>query len=244
MNVRSEGFRRAFETVSEGVETIGFAGFFGFPITYVRLDEAEGSAQCPVLLTLQFVITETVSGASSDELAAIPRQRAIVQRVAKAWRMFKFGAVSCFGFVGPVGLAYVRNLLRDTFGWGRPVPHPAAFGLDKTTVQRRSPDIDPHQISSQISGMTSSQRLDAAEGALRATSLTDNFARIVLLTGHGSTVVNNPYATRLDCGACGGHTGEANARVAAQVFTSLKAIPYFAWANRDPGPMVVWLRRA
>ncbi len=26
--------------------------------------------------------------------------------------------------------------------------------------------------------------------------------------------------------------------------TPLKAIPYFAWANRDPGPMMVWLRRA
>jgi hypothetical protein len=23
---------------------------------------------------------------------------------------------------------------------------------------------------------------------------------------------------------------------------AFKAIPYFAWANRDPGPMVVWLR--
>jgi uncharacterized protein YbcC (UPF0753/DUF2309 family) len=218
IDVRSEVFRRAFETVNKGIETIGFAGFFGFPITYVRLDEAEGGAQCPVLLTPQFVITETVSGASSHELTAVTRQRAIVQRAAKAWRMFKFGAVSCFGFVGPVGLAYVRNLLRDTFGWGHPVPNPAAFGLDKTTVQRLSPDIDPHQIGSQITGMTPSQRLDAAEGALRAMSLTEHFARIVLLTGHGSTTVNNPYATGLDCGACGGHTGEANARVAAQVF--------------------------
>ena len=44
-------------------------------------------------------------------------------------------------------------------------------------------------------------------------SMTDNFGRLVLLAGHGSTTVNNPHATGLDCGACAGQTGEASARV-------------------------------
>jgi uncharacterized protein YbcC (UPF0753/DUF2309 family) len=48
-------------------------------------------------------------------------------------------------------------------------------------------------------------------------SLTDGFAPLVLITGHGATTVNNPYDTGLDCGACGGRAGEANARVAAAV---------------------------
>lgn len=217
IDVRSEVFRRAFETVSNDVETIGFAGFFGFPIEYVRLGDAHGGAQCPALLTPQFVITETIAGASEDEIIAITEKRAITQRVTKAWRMFKFGAVSCFGFVGPVGLAYLKNLLMDTLGHGRPVPNPSTFGLDKSVQGRLMPSIIPHEGDDRITGMGLSQRLETAEGMLRAMSLTDNFARIVLLVGHGSTTVNNPYATGLDCGACGGHTGEANARVAAQV---------------------------
>jgi uncharacterized protein YbcC (UPF0753/DUF2309 family) len=48
-------------------------------------------------------------------------------------------------------------------------------------------------------------------------SLTANFGRLVLMVGHGSTTVNNPHASSFDCGACGGHTGEANARVAAMI---------------------------
>src|SRR3546814_2632573 len=56
-----------------------------------------------------------------------------------------------------------------------------------------------------------------AGGVLRAMSMTQDCARLVLLTGHGSTTVNNPHASGLDCGACGGHTGVANARIAAAI---------------------------
>src|SRR5690606_34815831 len=66
-------------------------------------------------------------------------------------------------------------------------------------------------------GLSPSDRLDMAEGALRGMSLTGNLARLVVLAGHGSSTVNNPHATGLDCGACGGHTGEASAQVAAAV---------------------------
>ncbi len=217
IDVRSEIFRRALETVTDTAETIGFAGFFGFAIEYVRLGEVEGGAQCPVLLTPSFVIAESVSGEPEARVADIATRRTINQRIAKAWRSFKMGPISCFGFVGPVGLAYVKNLVRDTLGLGRPVPHPAKFGLDTRTYEQLAPSIDPHPIGGRVAGMTPEQRINTAEFALKGMSLTSNFARIVLLAGHGSTTVNNPHATGLDCGACGGHTGEANARVAALI---------------------------
>ncbi len=43
----------------------------------------------------------------------------------------------------------------------------------------------------------SPHRVDLAEGVLRAMSLDDGFAPIVLLIGHGSSTVNNPYGTGL-----------------------------------------------
>ena len=45
--------------------------------------------------------------------------------------------------------------------------------------------------------------------------LSESFARLVVLCGHRSEVTNNPLQASLDCGACGGHSGEANARFAA-----------------------------
>ena len=52
---------------------------------------------------------------------------------------------------------------------------------------------------------------------LNAMSLTQNFAPCVLLVVHGSKTCNNPHAAGLDCGACGGQTGEINVRILAQL---------------------------
>ena len=58
-------------------------------------------------------------------------------------------------------------------------------------------------------------RIATAEAVLRAMSLTRGFARQVILAGHGANVVNNPHASALHCGACGGYSGEVNARLLA-----------------------------
>jgi uncharacterized protein YbcC (UPF0753/DUF2309 family) len=52
-------------------------------------------------------------------------------------------------------------------------------------------------------------------------SLTQGFAPLVLLVGHGAKTRNNPYAAGLDCGACCGQTGEVNARAAAALLNDM-----------------------
>jgi uncharacterized protein YbcC (UPF0753/DUF2309 family) len=62
-----------------------------------------------------------------------------------------------------------------------------------------------------------SQRVDYAEGALRMTGLAGRLAPIVVLCAHGSSTTNNAYGSALDCGACGGNHGGANARILAAI---------------------------
>jgi uncharacterized protein YbcC (UPF0753/DUF2309 family) len=220
IDVRSEVFRRQLEASAPGVETIGFAGFFAFAVDYVALGHEHHDTQCPVLLTPTHQVHETLPRA--EDTQRVLSRRRLAHHVRRAWTSFKMGAVSCFSFVGPVGLMYLPKLFTDSFGWTRPVPHPARDAMQDAALAARQPSLDAcghhHGHGGIAVGIPLDERIELAEGALRAMSLTEGFAPLVMITGHGSTTVNNPHWTGLDCGACGGHTGEANSRVAAAVF--------------------------
>ena len=217
IDVRSEVFRRAFESISNDSETLGFAGFFGYPIEYVKIGHFTGGAQCPVLLKPAFVVCEGVKGASAAEETQILGLRQLRRRAAKAWKSFKLSAVSSFIYVETAGLLYAVKILSDSLGLTRPVKDPNVDGIDPAVIGRVGPVIEARTVAGRETGFDPVQRVRMAEAVLRGMSLTDNFARLVALVGHGSTTANNPHASSLDCGACGGHTGEANARVAATI---------------------------
>ncbi|SEJ14394.1 hypothetical protein SAMN05192553_102607 [Cyclobacterium xiamenense] len=215
IDVRSEVYRRNLEQADSEVETIGFAGFFAFPIQFVPLAHSTGEAQCPVLIPTGPTILEEIPDAATNKRAH--SNRVLRHQLKQVWKSFKSGAITCFSFVSPMGLSYLPKLFTDSFGITRPVPHPDGAGLDRKEAKQKSISLEVGNHADLSVGIPLEQRTQLAKNALNAMSLTENFAPFVLIVGHGSTSVNNPHATGLDCGACGGHSGEANAKVAAAV---------------------------
>jgi len=200
IDVRSEVFRRALETAAPDVETLGFAGFFGVALEQVAAGEMAGDALCPVLLQPRFIVCEAVS----PDAAAAKR---LEQDAGRVMRGFRGAAVSSFAFVEAAGLGYLGKLAADSLRLGRR-GEAAASG---------KPALDPAEREGRLTGIPAADRLASAAAILRGMGLTDNLARVVLLVGHGATTRNNPHAAGLSCGACGGHSGDANARVAAAI---------------------------
>ena len=191
IDVRSEVFRRALESVNPHIQTLGFAGFFGLTTAHRRFASDVEELRLPVLLT---PVLRSCSG--GPDVATADQSGRIEARAKRAWGRFKLAAVSSFAFVEATGPIYVGKLLSDALGFhGAPTPNDPA------------PRFDP--------ALDLATRTRAAETVLRAMSLTSGFARLVLLAGHGANVVNNPHASGLHCGACGGYSGEVNARLLA-----------------------------
>jgi uncharacterized protein len=191
IDVRSEVFRRALESLSLRIQTLGFAGFFGLTASHHRFASDVAEHRLPVLLNPGLT---SWSGSAAD--AASDQSARYKARASRAWGRFKLAAVSSFAFVEASGPLYIAKLVRDALGLVR-------NGAPNDPEPRLDPALDL------------SSRVQMATTILRAMSLTRDFAPLVLLAGHGASVVNNPHAAALHCGACGGYSGEVNARLLA-----------------------------
>ncbi|MGF7161510.1 hypothetical protein FHS85_003151 [Rhodoligotrophos appendicifer] len=191
IDVRSEVFRRALEALDDGISTLGFAGFFGMGIAHRRFGSDVVEARLPVMLRPGLF---TYSGEPKPQTWRADRAARIAARAKRSWGRFKLAAISSFAFVEATGPVYIGKLLRD------------GLGLTGNTAPN---DPSPRPVDT----IDLDQRIATADTVLRAMSLTDFFARLVLIAGHGANVVNNPHASALHCGACGGYSGEVNARL-------------------------------
>ncbi len=189
IDVRSEVFRRALEAQGAGIETIGFAGFFGLPLSHRGFASDVAEAHLPVLLS-------PAMHSHSAAPVAVAADARFAARAARAIGRFRQAAVSSFAFVEAAGPFYAGKLVRDALGLAGKLPGPDA-----------APALD--------TALTPAQKQATAAAVLKAMSMTGGFAPLVLILGHGANVTNNPHASALHCGACGGYTGEVSARLLA-----------------------------
>ncbi len=199
IDVRSEPMRRALEVQSDSIQTIGFAGFFGLPIEYSAAESEYVRPQLPGLLSAAMTAQQVEPTSSAKETSKD------VYRINSDQKSIE-AAPSTFGLVEMLGLFKSYKLIKDSFK-----PSLPAHGIN---------DIDTAgewQLLQDGKPVVSAELVGLAKGILGAMGLTSNFAPRVLLLGHGSCTANNPQAAALDCGACGGQTGEVNVKVLTQI---------------------------
>jgi hypothetical protein len=190
IDVRSEVFRRALESVDGSIATIGFAGFFGLPLAHHAHGSDIREARLPVLLN-PAIETSSAGDPAKD------RQARINARSARAWGRFRQAAVSSFAFVEAMGPVYAAKLVKS------------ALGFTPKAKAEPAPQV--------LGGMSAEAKADTGAAVLKAMSLTHGHGEIVLLLGHGGNVTNNPHESAYHCGACGGYTGEVSARLLAML---------------------------
>lgn len=141
---------------------------------------------------LPVLLKPSVTARQADDGGQSQARARLDARTQRAVGRFKTGAVAAFAFVESLGAASALGL------WGRGGRKPAA----PTALEL---------------ACSLTAKIDMAEAALRGMTLTKVFAPLVLIVGHGAHVRNNPHASALQCGACGGHAGDVNALALAQL---------------------------
>ena len=202
---RSEGLRRHLERY-RGVETLGFAGFFGVPIRFSRYAAQGAINALPALLTPRHHVTERpLDVNSAARLVASNRVR---NAISHALHAADSTTISPFAFAETAGwfsgaLTALRTLAPSTHA-----------RLERALAPK------PSELATRVTiedTFTLEERVAMAAGTVRMMGMAQ-FAPLVVFTGHGSHSTNNLYQSALDCGACGGNPGGANARVIAALF--------------------------
>lgn len=213
IDVRSEPFRRQLE--KEGpFETIGIAGFFGLPIATSELGSAHSHCSLPVMKTPQHKIKET---ADENKRKSYQQRKQAVNSLSYTFKRMKQNVLASLLLPEISGPWLSLHMVARSFvprGTNRFI-----HNLRYTWLRKPNTKLllnHDHTKEEMIPvGFSEKEKADYVREALKMMGITENFAPLVVICGHGSQSTNNPYAAALDCGACGGAAGGFNARVLA-----------------------------
>ncbi len=220
IDVRSEPYRKFLESCGN-IQTYGFAGFFGLPIGKISYASNEAVPLCPILLEPQYTIPESPSPfLENNPIGKLLRQGIPLRNQwIYALKKIKRDTFATFSYVESFGLFHAVTLLKDTF-WASPVGK-----VRQSVVNTLSPllglmpklDVQTCNHSHSTLGMAIPEQVEMAKGILKLLGFRQPFAEFVIICGHNARSRNNPYASALDCGACGANGGGYNALVLCQI---------------------------
>ncbi|MEM0952052.1 MAG: putative inorganic carbon transporter subunit DabA [Cyanobacteria bacterium P01_H01_bin.74] len=225
IDVRSEPYRRELERLGS-IETYGFAGFFGLPISKKNYEKTEEIPLCPILLDSQYIIKEEpVNTATTDWVSQLSRQSIpFADQWTYAVKKIKRDTLATFAYVESLGWFHALTFIKDSFLKNRAgqffdylkKEFSPQLQLQPTLAVENLSETEESETQNRF-GIAFDDQVTLAKTILKLMGLKQPYADFVILCGHGSQSRNNPYASVLDCGACGSNDGAFNALVLAQI---------------------------
>lgn len=217
---REESFRRHLEEIDPHCETFGAAGFFAVAMNYQGVTEANYKPLCPAVITPIHYVRENVGYTFAGDHRRRSEARRTLGRlthqVHAGSRSFfggvltsVLGSLAAFPLVARVLFPRLTSRLRRRAG-SLLAPPPV------TQLQLHRHKEPPGGHDGQI-GYTLDEMTAIVKRLLEDIGLTSRFSRLVVMTGHGSSSINNPHMSAYNCGACAGKRGGPNARAFAQM---------------------------
>lgn len=200
---RECSFRRHLEEATGNpneIETLGIPGFFSFQIRYQGPDCREEVILGPEGCQPKFLIKEEEKNIARSE------ERRRLYTAYNMWEKLSFspvGSLALSGIALPGALA--RLFLMSFF------PTTTRKLTDRFVESVVTPSKTDFELP-----YSPTEASNFLAVTFKNVGVKNRFSQIVLLMGHGSRSVNNPFDAAHNCGACGGREGGPNARVMAR----------------------------
>jgi uncharacterized protein YbcC (UPF0753/DUF2309 family) len=197
---RCVSLRKHLAAVHPNSESFGTPGFFGVEFYYQPQGAKQYTKSCPAPVTPEYLIQE------QGEVVAHQRDAHFSNRAY----------TPILGMISSMTLGFL-SIVKLAVGTFKPSDHAFASKSTKHVHPNSDLTIDFQGLSSDglKIGFTIEEMTTRVYKVLKSIGLTENFADLVYVIGHGASSVNNPYYAGYDCGACSGRPGSVNARVFA-----------------------------
>lgn len=200
---RECSLRRHLEKLDPTCETFGTPGFFGVEFYFQPLDGKFYTKVCPAPITPKYLV---------KELGGNNKRETDLNFAKHSHGLFRGWLISStLGFWDAFKLVW--NIFRPTMS---PATATSFKHTDHTATLTVENQNQEQENGLQI-GFSIPEMATRIENLLCSIGLTEGFAPLVYLIGHGSSSVNNPQYAAYDCGACSGRPGSVNARVACHM---------------------------
>ncbi len=197
---RTAAFRRLLENAAPDCETFGAAGYFNVVFFFQPEHAKFYTRSCPAPMNPVHLIRERDTTLKHEKDNHFDRQ---THGIFMAWII-----TQTIGFWS--GLKLAKNIFKPSDHAAKVSSFNHMDPLGKLSIEIDHPGHTVHGL--QI-GFTVNEMMDRVEGLLKEIGITESFADIVYVIGHGASSVNNTHYAGYDCGACSGRPGSVNARV-------------------------------